>query len=104
MAGAALASLPEVAEAVVVGVPDHRWGEVGQAFVLPAPGATVEAETLRAAARERLAGYKVPKSFTVLDALPRLGSGKPDRDSLAARAREGDAAGAPAGPPDGGEG
>lgn len=84
---AALAGVPGVAEAVVVGVPDDRWGEVGRAFVEPEPGAAPDPELLREAARERLAGYKVPKEVAVLEELPRLGSGKPDREALAARGR-----------------
>lgn len=83
---AALADCPGVGEAVVVGVPDEKWGEVGRAFVICRGGETVTAEQIVAHARGRLAGYKVPKSVVVLDDLPRLGSGKPDRRALAAGA------------------
>jgi fatty-acyl-CoA synthase len=80
---AALADCPGVAEAVVVGVADARWGEVGRAFVVRrAGGAPGEAEVV-AHARARLAGYKVPRSVVFLDEIPRLGSGKPDRRALA---------------------
>ena len=80
---AALADCPGVAEAVVVGVADARWGEVGRAFVVRrAEGAVDEAEVV-AHARARLAGYKVPRSVVFLDEIPRLGSGKPDRRALA---------------------
>ncbi len=92
----ALAGCPGVAEVAVVGVPDARWGEVGCAFVVargaapdggPAAGA-LDAAAVTAHARRSLAGYKVPKRVVVLDApLPRLGSGKVDRQALAARAR-----------------
>ncbi len=75
-----------VAEAIVVGVADARWGEVGRAFVVPRRGHELEPTTLLSFARERLAGYKVPKSLVVLVDLPRLGSGKPDRRALAALA------------------
>ena len=94
---AALGDCPGVAEVAVVGVPDAKWGEVGCAFVVArgeAPGAdtTVDRELL-GFARARLAGYKVPKRVVLLDALPRLGSGKIDRQALArdaaARATEG---------------
>jgi fatty-acyl-CoA synthase len=80
---AALADCSGVGEAVVVGVPDEKWGEVGRAFVVPRAGAAVTAEEIVAHARSRLAGYKVPKSVVLLDDLPRLGSGKADRRALA---------------------
>ena len=82
----ALVAHPDVAEAVVVGVPHALWGEVGCAFVLPRPGSTPVPAELIAFAKKNLAGYKVPKSVVVVAELPRLGSGKPDRRSLAMRA------------------
>jgi fatty-acyl-CoA synthase len=94
---AALAECPGVSEVVVVGVADAKWGEVGRAFVVPRGGHPAAGEQLIAEllahARRRLAGYKVPKSVVLLDEMPRLGSGKADRASLAAR---GAAAPAPA--------
>jgi fatty-acyl-CoA synthase len=80
---AALADCPGIAEAVVVGVSDERWGEVGRAFVVLRAGeyATGEAEVV-AHARTRLAAYKVPRSVFILPEIPRLGSGKPDRAAL----------------------
>jgi fatty-acyl-CoA synthase len=80
---AALAALPGVGEAVVVGVPDPLWGEVGRAFVVARPGTAVDGEELLRLARTLLAGYKIPRSVHVLGELPRLGSGKPDRRALA---------------------
>ena len=79
---AALAECEGVSEVVVVGVPDAKWGEVGRAFVVARAGHALRAEALVAHARTRLAGYKVPKSVVLLDELPRLGSGKPDRVAL----------------------
>jgi fatty-acyl-CoA synthase len=52
---------PAVLQAHVVPVPDARMGEVGAAFVVPRPGATVDPEALIAHCRERLARFKVPK-------------------------------------------
>jgi len=82
---AALSECPGVGEAVVVGVPDEKWGEVGRAFVVCRSEAPVTAEQIIADVRRRLAGYKVPKSVVVVDELPRLGSGKVDRAALEAR-------------------
>lgn len=79
---AALADCPGVAEVVVVGVRDERWGEVGRAFVVPRAETRVSDADVIAHARARLAGYKVPKSVVFLPEIPRLGSGKPDRRAL----------------------
>jgi fatty-acyl-CoA synthase len=79
---AALLSLPEVAAAAVVGVPDPRWGEVGRAFVEARPGTAPEPAALLAALRGRLARFKLPKSLVLLPALPRTGSGKVDKPAL----------------------
>ncbi len=58
-----LCSHPTVSESAVIGVPDGRLGEVGAAFVIPRPGANVVTEDLREWCRERLANYKVPRTF-----------------------------------------
>jgi fatty-acyl-CoA synthase len=79
---AALSDCPGVAEVVVVGVRDERWGEVGRAFVVPRAETRVTDADVIAHARARLAGYKVPKSIVFLPEIPRLGSGKPDRRAL----------------------
>ena len=67
---------PSVGQVAVVGVPDHRLGEVGKAFVVPRANATVDPEELIAWCREHMANYKVPRSVEVLDALPLNASGK----------------------------
>ncbi|MFF0815174.1 class I adenylate-forming enzyme family protein [Rhodococcus sp. NPDC003318] len=59
----ALATHPDVAQCAVVGVPDDLWGERVHAVVVLRPGATAAAGELEAHLRERIAGYKVPKSF-----------------------------------------
>ncbi|MBV9109770.1 MAG: AMP-binding protein [Gemmatimonadetes bacterium] len=83
---AALADCPGVAEVVVVGIRDERWGEVGRAFVVPRAETRLTEGDVVTHARARLAGYKVPKSVVFLPEIPRLGSGKPDRRALAEEA------------------
>ncbi|MCP5059535.1 MAG: long-chain fatty acid--CoA ligase [bacterium] len=67
---------PDIQELAVIGVPHERWGEAGHAFVLPRPGAELEPEALRAWGRQRLASFKVPNTFEVVEELPRTVTGK----------------------------
>ncbi|WP_424004913.1 AMP-binding protein (plasmid) [Haloarcula salina] len=76
-----LREYPEVTDAAVVGVPDDEWGEAVHAVVVPA-GSTVDRESLREFADERLAGYKKPKSYEVAESLPTTDLGKVDRNAL----------------------
>jgi len=71
-----LAACPEVQEAAVIGVPSRKWGETPLAIVVPAPGASPTADSLRRFCREHLAGYKVPQLYELVDSLPRNPSGK----------------------------
>jgi len=71
-----LAHHPDVADVAVVGVPDERWGETVKALVVPTANRTPTAEELVAFARERLAGYKLPRSIEFVDDLPRTATGK----------------------------
>jgi acyl-CoA synthetase (AMP-forming)/AMP-acid ligase II len=75
---------PDVLEVAVIGIPDNKWGEAVKAVCVPKPGATVEPDSVIAWARERIAGFKVPKSVDVIDALPRNASGKILRKDLRA--------------------
>jgi acyl-CoA synthetase (AMP-forming)/AMP-acid ligase II len=77
-----LFELSDVREAAVVGVPDEHWGEMVVAFMVPAPGAELDARRVREHCRERLADYKVPKAFRVLDELPKNPTGKVERGRL----------------------
>jgi acyl-CoA synthetase (AMP-forming)/AMP-acid ligase II len=75
---AVLKAHPAVLDAVVVGVPDDRWGSRVAAVVQPRPGAEVTLAMLEAHCRPRIAAYKIPRQLTVVDDLARHPSGKPD--------------------------
>ncbi|HEY1013821.1 MAG TPA: long-chain fatty acid--CoA ligase [Herpetosiphonaceae bacterium] len=67
---------PAVVECAVIGVPDGRWGEVGRALVVLRPGAAASEAELLAFCRQRLAGFKTPKSIYFVPELPHNSSGK----------------------------
>ncbi|MGY1625291.1 long-chain fatty acid--CoA ligase [Geodermatophilus sp. SYSU D00965] len=81
----ALLELPQVLEAAVIGVPDERWGEVGLAVVVPAPGTPEDPEAIRTALRARLAGFKVPRHVEFVDELPKTATGKIRKPDLRGR-------------------
>ena len=72
----ALMSHPGVSQVAVIGVPDHRLGEVGMAFIVPRPGATLVPAEVIAWCRQNMANYKVPRSVRLVDSLPLNASGK----------------------------
>jgi len=75
---AVLKGHPEVFDAVVVGVPDARWGERVVAVVQPRDGREPTLEALQAHARLQLAAYKLPRDLVTVPAIERSPSGKPD--------------------------
>ena len=80
---AALREHPDVADAVVLGRPDAEWGARVVAAVVPSPGASPDLAVLRAWVGERLGAPAAPKELHVLDAVPVLHTGKPDRRAVA---------------------
>jgi fatty-acyl-CoA synthase len=86
---------PDVAQAAVVGAPHEQVGEVLQAFVVARSGADVTPASLLQFARGRIADYKLPYGIRVLEELPLLASGKPDRVALRGLAAERPGAGSP---------
>jgi fatty-acyl-CoA synthase len=71
-----LYTFPGVSEAHVVGVPSPRLGEEVVAFVRPQPGVTLDEAALAAFCRERLAAYKVPRWWRIVDGFPMTVTGK----------------------------
>jgi fatty-acyl-CoA synthase len=84
-----LLSLDGVADAAVLGVPDERWGEVGTAFVVLEPGASLTEDDVITACRDRLARFKVPASVHFVGVLPRSGMNKVLKDELRAQLASG---------------
>jgi fatty-acyl-CoA synthase len=82
---AVLLTHPKVADAAVVGAPDHRWGECGVAFVVRRDGQTYAAAELTAHCETRLARYKLPAHIRFVDEIPRTASGKVRKDVLRSR-------------------
>lgn len=80
-----LAQHEQIAEAAVVGKPDETWGHVPVAFLVAREGERPSDELLTEFCRAALAGYKVPKAFYFVDALPRNASGKLLRRTLKER-------------------
>jgi acyl-CoA synthetase (AMP-forming)/AMP-acid ligase II len=74
----ALKSHPDVFDALVVGIPDPRWGEKVVAVVQPRPGRTPRLEDLSDHCRTQLARYKVPRALHLVEQIQRQPSGKPD--------------------------
>jgi O-succinylbenzoic acid--CoA ligase len=79
---AVLAEHPDVVEAAVFSRPHALWGEAITALVVARDGTAVTQGALRAHCLERLAGFKVPKAFELVEALPRTESGKVRRAEL----------------------
>ncbi len=75
-------SFEGVLESAVIGIPDADFGEAVVVVLVPLPDATIDGESVRVQARERLAAFKVPKHVHVVDALPRNAMGKVEKAML----------------------
>jgi long-chain acyl-CoA synthetase len=72
-----VAQHPAVAQCAVIGIPSERWGETVHAIVMRKPGAEVTADDIIAFCKDRIAGYKCPRSVDIQDhTLPLSGAGK----------------------------
>lgn len=79
---AALATHPAVQTCAVLGLPDTHWGELVHAAIVLREGVTVTPQALDAHCRSQLAGYKVPRSYDFVEALPLSGVGKVQKKVL----------------------
>jgi len=73
---------PDVQQAAVIGVPDHRLGEVGMAFVVVRPGGAVTPDAVIEWSRAEMANYKVPRRVEIVAELPLNATGKVMKDVL----------------------
>jgi acyl-CoA synthetase (AMP-forming)/AMP-acid ligase II len=80
----ALLRHPSIRQAAVIGIPDHRLGEVGMAFVVTSD--PVSAEDIIEWSRDQMANYKVPRAVEIVDELPLNATGKVMKDALRQRA------------------
>ena len=85
----AIESRPDVAEAAVVGIPDDEWGERVGALVVPTGDSDLQPADVEQTCRDELAPYKVPKSITIDETIPRTVSGTVDRTAVVERIRHG---------------
>ena len=83
-----LSNHPDISMVAVIGVPDDRLGEVGRAFVVLRPDAKATDADLLAWSRDNMANYKVPRSFVLVDDLPKNASGKVLKTELRDRDEE----------------
>lgn len=79
---------PALSAACVVGLPHPEWGQQVAAMVVAAPGQTATPADLEQFCRERLAGYKLPRRWQVVEALPQTSSGKVARRQVQEMLRE----------------
>ena len=72
----AIKNHPSVYDTLVVGIPDEKYGQAVAAVVSIREGTTLELDELRTFLRDHLSGYKLPRSLTIVDEVPRNATGK----------------------------
>ena len=83
-----LCSMPGVARAAVIGVPDERMGEVARACIVAMPGAALDEDVVIAWCRDNMANYKVPRSVRFMEEFPMNAGGKVLKTELRRLAEE----------------
>ena len=72
----------KVSEAIVIGVSDSKWGEVGKALIIPKKGSTIELSELQEYCKKTLSKFKIPKHLELISEFPKNDTGKIDRKSV----------------------
>lgn len=80
-----LGAHPAVSQCAVIGYPDEKFGERGCAFIVPVSGKDVDVQELRQLCVQKVAAYKVPDRFEVVDTLPMTPAGKIRKSELKTR-------------------
>ncbi len=75
---------PAIKEAALIGVPDEKWGEVGKAFIVVNDGEKISSAEAAEYCKGKLAKYKTPKYFEIVQEIPKNDAGKTDRIKLLA--------------------
>ena len=71
-------TMPERDDCLVVGVPDERFGQAVNAVIQPAGSLELSPELIEAFCRDKMAGYKRPRKFVIVEQVKRAPNGKPD--------------------------
>ncbi len=71
-----LSTHPKISEVAVIGVADDTWGQVGEAYIVPAEGQSISLEEIGDFCEGKLARYKIPKNVVLVEEMPRTASGK----------------------------
>ncbi len=79
---------PDVGLCAVIDVPDPLFNEVGWAYVIQQPHKNIDAAALKQWCSQKLASYKIPKRFLIVDTLPMLPVGKVDKVTLKKNIRD----------------
>jgi fatty-acyl-CoA synthase len=77
-----LSAHPKIADVTVIGIPDQKWGEVPQAFIVVRTGERLAEEDVREYCKDKLAKYKIPKHIKFVDSIPKTPAGKVLKDEL----------------------
>lgn len=84
----AICEYPDVGQAAVVSVPHPMYQEVGHAFLVASAGCSLDLDALRSFLKKRIANYKIPKTWEVVEFFDTLPNGKVDKTKMRSRLSE----------------